>query len=462
MRRWGALFCLAAAAVAATAASAAAGRFLTAPQRSPIQHVVILFQENHSFDNVLGRWCAQTRRCNGAIDGRLPNRSTISLARSPDLVPSVWHRGIDAIHAIDGGRMDGWTQIPGCRPTGDLSANRLPYGCYTQYEPSQIPNLVTLATHFASSDATFALHPIPSWQAHIDLVAMTLDGFATNPGPNPYPSTSTTTTGPGWGCNSFRDADWLDPQGQLFAVPSCVPDYRLDPAQFPHGGAYRETPVEHVPTIMDELDSAGLSWRIYEADAGSGGWAICPTFAGCWYTQQRERVKSSLRVLTDAAAGRLPALSLVDPLPANSQHNNDSMAQGDNWIGQALGAIMNGPKWSSTVVFITYDDCGCFYDHVPPPSAGLGMRVPMVIVSPYARRGYVDHHEATFASMLSFTEHVLGLPPLTAADASAYDFSGAFNFFVQAAAPAPMVQQAAPAWEKRYAAKHGSFASGDT
>src|SRR5262249_7179915 len=85
------------------------------------------------------------------------------------------------------------------------------------------------------------------------------------------------------------------------------------------------------------------------------------------------------------------------------------------------------PDWASTAVFITYDDCGCFYDHVPPPE-GLGIRVPMVIASPYAKPGFTDSNVASFSSMLAFTEHVFGLSPLSARDAGAYDFADSFDF----------------------------------
>src|SRR3954463_772260 len=93
---------------------------------------------------------------------------------------------------------------------------------------------------------------------------------------------------------------------------------------------------------------------------------------------QRGHVKYSSQVITDGQAGTLPNLSLVIPCCGNSQHNGDeSTLQGDNWIGQVVSAVMHGPQWRSTAIFITYDDCGCFYDHVLPP-AGQGVRVPMV------------------------------------------------------------------------------------
>jgi phospholipase C len=192
---------------------------------------------------------------------------------------------------------------------------------------------------------------------------------------------------------------------------------------------------------MDELDQAGLSWKLYTGEAGDGDsgylWAICPYFAQCLYTQQRANMVRQDQVLQDAANGTLPNYSVVLPTRSNSQHGTWSMAQGDNWIGQVVSAIQNGPNWNSTAIFITYDDCGCFYDHVPPPP-GFGIRTPMVIVSPWVKPRYVDSVQASYASLLAFTEHNFGLPALSDRDRTAYDYRNSFNFLQQPLAPAPM------------------------
>jgi phospholipase C len=130
------------------------------------------------------------------------------------------------------------------------------------------------------------------------------------------------------------------------------------------------------------------------------------------------------------------------------------MLQGDNWIGQVVQAVMKTSDWASTAIFITYDDCGCFYDHVAPP-AGMGVRMPMVIVSPYARPGYTDSTIASFASMLAFTEHVFGLQPLSSADAGAYDYANAFDATrTTGGSPPPLATRAIPRREQRYIARH--------
>jgi phospholipase C len=410
----------------------------------PVQHVVVIYQENHSFDNVLGVLCRKTNRCDGATFGKLPDGTLIQLSRAADLVPDVGHSTIDQSIAMDGGLMDGFANISGCTQADG-------YACYSQFGTKQIPNLAALARRFAISDRTFELEAISSWGAHLELVTTTLDGFAGN---NPKPSQYTSERGPGWGCDSLFDANWKDPDtGQTIQVPSCVPDQ----AGF---GPYRPSPVQYVPTLMDTMDAAGVSWKLYASGATapriSYGWSICPTFAECLYSSQASNVVAPDQILADAAAGSLPNFSVLlpdGPTSRTSQHNDTSMAEGDNWIGQVVQAIEDGPDWPSTAVFITYDDCGCFYDHVPP-AAGMGIRVPMVIVSPFARRGFTDSTTASFASLLAFTEHAFGLEPLSSVDAGAYDYSDSFNFGQSPVAPVRMVHTKVPLWERRWVAAH--------
>jgi phospholipase C len=398
------------------------------PPLSPIKHVVIIYQENHSFDNVFGRYCVQTGRCDGTAEARLQDGSTMPLRTSPDVVPPAGHRTKAQLRAIDGGSMDGFTDVGKC----DARHN---HGCLTQYKPSQIPNLTRLASNFALSDQTFQTFSVPSFGAHIELVSASLDGFT---GDRPG-RTRGRRRSKSWGCGSHRDAPWrATPDSQISYQPSCIPDYRLDPSRYPYGGAYRKTRVKPMPTIMGELDKAGLSWKLYTGAPGNGYlWAICPSFAQCQYTGDRRNQVGTSRVLRSARKGSLPNFSVVLPTVPVSQHNRDSMRAGDNWIGHVVSSIENGPDWRSTAVFITYDDCGCFYDHVSPPS-GLGIRTPMVIVSPWVKPGYVDSNQASIASMLSFTEHNFGLSPLNETNANAYDYADSFDYSQAPLAPVPM------------------------
>jgi phospholipase C len=406
----------------------------------PIQHIVIIDQENHSFDNVLGLWCVQTGRCDGAITGVWPDETTRALSQATDLVPSVGHQPSNQTLAVDGGKMDGFPNITSCQKTGSDV-------CMTQFDPTQIPNLIALASTFAVSDRTFEFDASASWGSHLELVAGTNDGFTGyNPG-----DTDGTGGSLGWGCDSLKTAEWKDPRtGGISQQYSCVPlPSGLDPA------TGTTTPVAWVPTVMDELDQAGIGWRTYGGGSGSGGygWAICPTFADCLYTPQASNMADFSQVVTDAVAGALPAVSFVTPSGVNSQHNGQSMAVGDNWIGQVVQAIEDGPDWNSTAIFITYDDCGCFYDHVPPP-AGFGIRVPMVIVSPYARPGFTDSNVASYASLLTYVEDTFGLPSLTARDATAYGFAGSFDYQQIPVRGVRMTTTPVPSAELRWIADH--------
>ena len=409
---------------------------------SPIKHVVIIFQENHSFDNVLGALCVIDARCDGTETGTLYGGTTIPLAEAPDVVPVVEHSTYSHRTSIDGGKMDGFSKIRGCTAATN-------YACYSQYYPSQIPNLAALAREFVISDMTFETGG-PSFGAHIGIVSPTLDGFSDERVAGQVPPKH------GGGCASDKDAPWYAPGATSpILVPSCIPDYNLNPTLYPYGGAYRATPVPYVPTLMDRLDAGGVSWRIYGDAADPSGWSICPTFAECAYGPQAANLVPNNDVLKDARAGTLPGFSIVTPTHKHSQHNSESMTIGDDWIGSVVGAIESGPDWGSTAIFITYDDCGCFYDHVPPPAgSGMGIRVPMVIVSPYAKPGFTDSETAGFPSLMAFTEHLFNLPPLGTADAQAYDYSDSFDFTQTPLAPVEMRWRRISPAEAHYIAAH--------
>ena len=434
--------------LALVATIAGLGNFSHAKARSPIQHVVVLYQENHSFDNVLGFWCAQTHHCLGMPPSvTLAGGVVVTPSVTPDHVPKLDHTVKAQTAAIDNGAMDGWSSIQGCSSPG--------YACVSGYTPSQVPNIVTLAGSFAVSDRTFSEADSPSWGGHLYAVAATTDGF-TGDNPSCADGVVKPCGAGGWGCDSHKVSGWVDPNSHaLITEPSCVPDPAL---KLPNGGAFAPTPVSYVPTIMDRLDQARLPWQIYTTTSrppsgtDSYQWATCPSFAECLDTKQRAHMVPTDDVLTDAQKGTLPAFSLVlpaadtDPISGGaSQHNEKSMTVGDRWIGTLTSALEHGPEWSSTALFITYDDCGCFYDQVPPglnpDGTQRGTRVPLVIVSPYAVYRYVDSTPASFASILAFTERTFGLAPLNVNDAGAYSFTNAFNYSQPPTPPVPMVQQ---------------------
>ena len=143
------------------------------------------------------------------------------------------------------------------------------------------------------------------------MAAATIDGFTgQNPEFHPMPGLQ---HGVGAGCDSNQAAPWGEGSGEW--VPSCVPDFDLDPVKYPYGGAFQATPVQHVPTIFDALTGANLPWRIY---GGTGPvvpgnpldgyiWAVCPSFAQCLYTDEVDSFVPNTDIIDDAANGTLPA-----------------------------------------------------------------------------------------------------------------------------------------------------------
>ena len=388
---------------------------------TPIKHVIIFYQENHSFDNVLGALCVEIKRCDGTTTGVLSTGATIALRQSPDVVPGIQHNVTSQQTAINGGAMNGFDLIGGCLQSQN-------YACFTQYEPSQIPNVAALAKQFVVADHVFELNPIPSWAAHLELVTTTLDGFS---GDDPEVNNAD------WGCQYGAKAEWsaTGQPGTDILVPGCVPAPAGSPEVASEPVAVQQSPVSWVPTIMDSLATTKKTWKIYAAPAGQGdyAWSICPTFADCLYTDEATHVVPASQVVSDATTGKLPNFSLLlpeyGPTGDTSQHNDDSMIVGDNWIGQVVQAVEDGPDWNSTAILLTWDDCGCFYDHVAPPAgSGEGVRVPVVIISPWAKQHHTDSTPTSIPSYLAMAEYLLGVPPVTSVDAASYDFASDFNF----------------------------------
>jgi phospholipase C len=282
------------------------------------------------------------------------------------------------------------------------------------------------------------------------MVAASTDQFT---GDNPVKAKGI-KPGPGWGCDSNKVTTWISPNGKPELEPSCVPAH-LAGVRF--GGAFRQTPAKNIPTIMDRLDAAGLTWKLYGASKSQNGyiWSICPTFAECLDTGQAANLVPDAQFTADASAGTLPSFSVVTPGGpdyTSSCHNGFSITACDNWVGQLVSAVQHSPDWSSTAVFITWDDCGCFYDQVrpgtDPDGSTRGPRVPLIIVSPYARPGYTDTTATTFAGILAYTEHTFGLQSLGPNDAAAYAFGGAFNYAQAPRKPVRLVRRPLPASAK--------------
>lgn len=378
--------------------------------RQKIKHVVFVLLENHTFDQVFGRFPGAAGTSTATIAGR----GTIQLGHAPLYYwHDIEHDYTDADHAIDKGKMDGFTDIVGADLNGDMMS-------FGQYLPSDIPNFWSYATHFTLGDHMYSSMLGSTFPNHLYSVAAQADGIMTNP----------SNWSRGWGCDSGKAAYTVKRTGNTFG-----------------GGGT----CFSFPTLADTMQQMGVSWAYYAAPYPDLGYLFSTLDAfksiretSLWDT----RVKDQASFEADARAGRLPAFSWVTPPYKDSSHPPFSICAAEDWFVGKMNAIMQGPDWDSTAVFLVWDDFGGFYDHLAPPSVdefGLGLRVPFLIISPYARRGYVSHTTYSFESILKTFEELNGLPALTDRDAKASDTLDSFDFSQQPAPPLLLKQRGCPA-----------------
>jgi phospholipase C len=352
-----------------------------------IQHIVFIVKENHTFDNYFGTFAG----ADGATSGANSDGDVVPLTHAPDRLPhDLCHTWTCALRAIDGGKMDGFN-IDG----GDLA--------YTQFTEADIPDYFAYARHFVLADHMFSSLHGPSFPNHLYTIAAQSGGVIGSP-----------TYGLAWGCDAPPRAT--------------VPVMNLQ------GRISRQYPCFDFQTLADRLEDAKISWKYYAAGKGDLGydWSVYDSIRHIRDTAAwAQHVVPDTEFASDAMKGALPAVSWLTTTFAQSEHPPSSVCQGENWTVEQINAVMEGPLWNSTAIFLTWDDYGGFYDHVPPPDLdryGLGPRVPLLIISPYAREGYISHTQYEFSSVLKFVEERFNLQPLTARDEGANDMTDSFDF----------------------------------
>src|SRR5256712_7274146 len=187
----------------------------------------------------------------------------------------------------------------------------------------------------------------------------------------------------------------------------------------------QQASMDNYTTILNVLDSKNISWKFYHGRLDAPRY-----FSTLNNTQDRANDVPEGNLFTDISANNLPSVSFTTPSQSEHQPPQDIKLGEDSTVS-ILNAIMASSYWNSTAVFITWDDSGGWYDHVPPPQVhefGYGFRVPLLIVSPYAKQGLVDHTLSDHTSLLKFIETLYSLPPLTQRDAQANNLMEAFNF----------------------------------
>ncbi len=316
------------------------------------KHVVVIFQENHTFDNYFGTY--------PGANGLTPD---VALPTSPTSNPSVKpyhftaspldnlpHDHGTALTAFNGGRMDGFVYA-------EHSNEAMGY-----YDYRDIPYYWDYASEFVLLDNYFSSVMGPSAPNHLFLLAGQSGGLIENP---------------------------------------------AQPIRY------------NFTAVFDELNSHHISWARYGDIAQA---TIFPSLPDSRPLQPND-------LFTAITQQNLPSVVWVQA--PFSEHPPENVEFGEHWVVSLLNTIMMSGYRSSTSVFLTWDDYGGFYDHVPPPQIdqfGYGFRVPTLVISPYAKKGFIDHTLADHTSILKFIETTYSLNPLAERDRNAYNMMGAFDF----------------------------------
>jgi len=382
--------------------------------RWPIKHVVFIIKENRTFDNLFGRFPGADGVTSGNDQG-----TQRPLTQAPDRIgEDIKHCYECALKAWDGGKMDGFATVS--EPADEYA--------YTQFLPQDLPNYWRWAHRFVLADNFFASAQGPSFPNHLFTIAAQSGGTHDNPVQDIEAMRQhhqQTGLFKAWGCDSAPGSysEVYDSEGHMKKVPPCF-DFL---------------------TEGDLLMRAGIPWAYYSATNMQNGylWSAYDAVRhiraneGVWHSHIFP-VDSLVRDIRD---DRLPPVTWVTPRFELSEHPEYSFCWGQNWSTRVIDAIMSSPMWKDTAIFVTWDDYGGFYDHVPPPQVddfGFGIRVPLLVISPYARSGYVDHTLGEFSSVLRFIEDNWGLSQLTARDRDAQNLSEAFDFTQEPLPPDPL------------------------
>ena len=379
-----------------------------------IKHVIVVMQENRSFDSYFGTYPGADGipMSNGRPTVCMPSGTKAPCVRPypdhRDVNGGGPHANVDAINDINSGKMDGFIRQlniakhqcgnstdPACTETNTPDV-------MSYHTQSDIPNYWTYAKDFVLQDHMF--EPNASWSLPAHLFAVSEWSALCSQHNNPsscvndvqtpgYPyylgmPNSDIKAGTGNGAYpiyAWTDLTYLMYQNSVswgyYVSAGTEPDCRIDSA---------------------------LTCAPVNQDAKTPGiWNPLPWFDTVRNDGQEGNIQSTEQYFAAAKAGTLPAVSWVIPSGADSEHPPSPVSRGQSWVTSVINAAMKSPDWSSTAIFLAWDDWGGFYDHVRPPTVdqnGYGLRVPAMVISPYAKQGYIDHQTLSFDAYIKFIE----------------------------------------------------------
>jgi phospholipase C len=379
---------------------------MSAHAQNPIKHVIVIFQENRSTDNLFhGFPGADIANSGQNSKGKIIPLKQVPLVGGYDLS----HAHSDFVAMYDNGKMDGADKIPViCKKGQHKCAPANPQFKYVN--PQDVAPYFQMGEQYTFGDRMFQTNQGPSFPAHQFIIAGTSAPTETS---DLFDETDAfKTNGSGTGC--FAKA------GAYVRL--------IDPSGNDKQEAY---PCFEHQTLADLLDNAGITWRYYTSSK-IGGWTGPNAIYHLWNGPDWKNViQNPSTILTDISTNLLPGVSWVIPTWQESDHANFNKGLGPSWVASIVNAVGNSSYWSDTAIFVTWDDWGGWYDHVAPTiydSYEYGFRVPLLVISSYAKPGYVSKVTHDFGSILRFTEEVFSLPSLGFADSRADDMMDCFQF----------------------------------
>jgi phospholipase C len=373
-----------------------------------IRHIVVIMQENRSFDSYFGTYPGADGlpRKNGKFTVCVPDPLSGGCQRpfhdSTNRNAGGPHDHIDAIRDISGGRMSGF--IGRAESGRKMFCNRhinSPKCSLAPRNPDvmgyhdarEIPNYWSYAHHFVLQDHLF--QPDTSWSlpSHLFMVS----GWSAKCSQRGNPKS----------CVNAEQAPG-SPPGDPENLTGAVPDYAwTDLTYLLHKQHVSWRYYVFKGSQPDCADNQMLCKAIPQNASTPGIWNPLPWFDTVQQDGQAQNVAPFGDFLTAARTGTLPAVSWLAPAQAVSDHPPALISRGQAYVTGVVNAVMRSPDWSSTAIFLAWDDWGGFYDHVRPPKVdadGYGLRVPGLVISPYAKRGYIDHQVLSFDAYLKFIE----------------------------------------------------------
>jgi phospholipase C len=361
-----------------------------------IQNVIVIVQDERSFDNLFAGYPNADAPTKGLTStGRYAPLKPITLENTACSTSYLYGR-FDVVY--DDGKMDGWNLLDAADPLCP----------YTRVERSETQPYWNLARRFALADRMFGSTIYTDFVEQLYLIAGTTKV-------DPHSFVIGPPASPPWGCDA--------PRGDLTMI--------LKSGHVSSRGPF--PCFTQFPTMANLLDKAGVSWKVYYGTKGAS-LGLNPFEAIEYVTsgpdRTRDRSKPATNVLTDLRTDHLPAVSwVISPLADSDVPGYDG---GPKWVNSIVLAAKKSHYWPHTAIVVVWADSGegRFYDNAAPPqisAVGLGIRVPMIVVSPYAKRGYISHTTYQFGSILKFIEENWDLGSLGSTDERSHSIGDIFD-----------------------------------